>query len=82
VWPAGNIRTAFENAVASAKVEDFHSHDTRFASWYVMRGGALPAFQQILGHATQAMTMRYAQPEAPARRDGSDRATGAGRART
>ena len=39
-----------------------HFHDTRhhFASWYVMRGGALPALQQILGHATLAMTMRYA----------------------
>lgn len=24
-----------------------------------MRGGALPALQQILGHATLAMTMRY-----------------------
>jgi integrase len=62
VWPAGTIRTAFANAVVAAKVEGFHFHDTRhhFASWYVMRGGALPALQQILGHATLAMTMRYA----------------------
>ena len=39
----------------------FHFHDTRhhFASGYVMRGGALPSLQQILGHATLAMTMRY-----------------------
>jgi integrase len=61
VWPAGNIRTGFENAVEAAKVDDFHFHDTRhhFASWYVMRGGSLPALQQILGHATLAMTMRY-----------------------
>ena len=62
VWPIGNVRRAFENALETAKVEDFHFHDTRhhFASWYVMRGGALPALQQILGHATLAMTMRYA----------------------
>jgi integrase len=63
VWPAGSIRTAFENAVADAKLDaPFHFHDTRhhFASWYVMRGGALPALQQILGHATLAMTMKYA----------------------
>ena len=25
-----------------------------------MRGGALPALQKLLGHATLAMTMRYA----------------------
>jgi integrase/recombinase XerD len=47
--------------VAAAKVDNFHFHDTRhhFASWYVMRRGALPALQQILGHVTLAMTMRY-----------------------
>ena len=61
VWPAGSIRTAFENAVTEAELEDFHFHDLRhtFASRYVMRGGSLPALQQILGHATLQMTMRY-----------------------
>jgi len=61
VWPAGSIRTAFENAVTEAKLDGVHFHDLRhhFASWFVMRGGALPALQQILGHATLAMTMRY-----------------------
>ena len=61
VWRAGSIRTAFENAVAEARIEDLHFHDLRhhFASWYVMRGGQLAALQQILGHATLAMTMRY-----------------------
>lgn len=61
VWPGGSIRTSFENAMETAKVEDFHFHDLRhtFASRYVMRGGSLPALQQILGHATLAMTMRY-----------------------
>ena len=62
VWPAGSIRTAFENAVASANLDTpLHFHDLRhhFASWYVMRGGSVPALQQILGHATLTMTMRY-----------------------
>jgi len=62
VWSVGKIRTTFENAVREAKLDrGFHFHDTRhhFASWYVMRGGALPSLQQILGHATLAMTMRY-----------------------
>src|SRR5262249_12297554 len=62
VWPVGSIRTAFENAVVAAQIENFHFHDLRhhFASWYVMRGGALPALQQILGPARGAMTMKYA----------------------
>ncbi len=62
VWPRTSIRTAFERAVAQAKLNaPFTLHCTRhhFASWYVMRGGALPALQQILGHASLAMTMRY-----------------------
>ena len=62
VWPAGDIRTAFENAVTEAKLDDFHFHDCRhhFASWFMMRGGSLLALKEILGHATLAMTMRYA----------------------
>jgi integrase len=61
VWRTGSVRKAFENAVTGAELEDFHFHDLRhtFASRYVMRGGSLPALQQILGHATLAMTMRY-----------------------
>ena len=38
----------------------FHDLRHHFASWFVMRGGRLEALQQILGHATLAMTMRYA----------------------
>jgi hypothetical protein len=36
VWPAGDVRTAFENAVVDAQLHDFHFHDLRhhFASWY------------------------------------------------
>ena len=66
VWPTGDVRTAFENAVEAARLdrlqEPFTLHGCRhhFASWFVMRGGSLPALQRLLGHATLAMTMRYA----------------------
>jgi integrase len=62
VWPPGDIRTAFENAVAAANVENFTLHCCRhhFASWFVMRGGNIVALQDILGHASLTMTRRYA----------------------
>jgi integrase len=62
VWPVGNIRKAFENAVETAKLDDFTFHDCRhhFASWYIMRGGSLSSLQKILGHASITITMKYA----------------------
>ncbi len=58
----GSIRTAFEGACREAKIEAFRFHDLRhtFASHFMMSTGDLPALQKILGHATLAMTMRYA----------------------
>ena len=66
VWPTGDVRTAFENAVQAARLDrleeplTLHGCRHHFASWFVMRGGSLPALQRLLGHATLAMTMRYA----------------------
>jgi integrase len=62
VFETRSIRTAFENAVVEAKLDDFRLHDTRhhFASWFVMRGGSLQALKEILGHSSLTMTMRYA----------------------
>ena len=63
VWPDRRFpRTAWERAVERAGIDDFHFHDCRhhFASWFMMRGGSLQALQKILGHATLAMTQRYA----------------------
>lgn len=65
-WPAGDVRTAFENAVQAAGPDRLEAPFTlqgcrhHFASWFVMRVGSLPALQRLLGHATLAMTMRYA----------------------
>src|SRR5438034_5350092 len=38
VFRTRSIRTAFENAVEQAQLDDFHFHDCRhhFASWFVM----------------------------------------------
>ena len=62
VWPCGDIRTSFENAVAEARLDDFHFHDLRhhFASWFVMRRASLQALRAILGHADIKMTLKYA----------------------
>jgi integrase len=57
-----SVRTAFENAVETAKIEDFRFHDLRHtcASWLVMAGRPLLEVKDLLGHATITMTMRYA----------------------
>ncbi len=62
VWRQRRVRTAFESAVAAARLDDFRFHDCRhhFASWFVMRGGSLQALKELLGHADLKMTLRYA----------------------
>ena len=56
------IKTAYNNAVTTAKLDDVNFHTLRhtFASWAVMRGVTLKELQELLGHSTLAMTMRYA----------------------
>ena len=56
------IKTAYNNAVAIAKLDDVNFRTLRhtFASWAVMRGVTLKELQELLGHSSLTMTMRYA----------------------
>jgi len=62
VFKTRYIQTAYNNAVAVAMLDDVNFHTLRhtFASWAVMRGVTLRELQELLGHASLAMTMRYA----------------------
>lgn len=55
-------RKWFETCVKEAGVVNFKWHDLRhtFASRLVMKGADLPTVQQLLGHKSILMTMRYA----------------------
>lgn len=56
-----NIKRSFASTLARAKIEDFKFHDLRhtFASHMIMRGASLKEVQEILGHKTMTMTLRY-----------------------
>jgi integrase len=60
--PPKSIRTAWENALRRARIEDFRFHDLRhtFASNLVMAGADIVTVKELLGHKTITMTMRYA----------------------
>jgi len=56
------VDTAFKSALKRSGIEDFKFHDLRhtFASQMIMRGASLKQVQEILGHKTMTMTLRYA----------------------
>jgi integrase len=58
----GSVRTAFAVALRRAKITGFRFHDLRHtcASWLVMDGASLMEVEELLGHKTLAMTLRYA----------------------
>jgi len=58
----GSIKTSFNKAKARADIKWLHFHDLRhtFASHQVMNQTDLATLRELLGHATMAMTLRYA----------------------
>ena len=56
------IRSAWEQALKKAEIDDFRFHDLRHcaASYLAMSGASLSEIAEILGHKTLAMVKRYA----------------------
>jgi integrase len=57
-----DIRTAWENALETAEIDDFRFHDLRHsaASYLAMNGASLAEIAEVLGHKTLQMVKRYA----------------------
>jgi integrase len=61
-YAVDSVSNAFHTATVKAGIEDLHFHDCRhhFATMLRRKGVGLDVLQQLLGHATLAMTTRYA----------------------
>jgi integrase len=60
--PYGELKKSFKSALKRTGIRDFTFHDLRhcFASHLVMAGCDLKTVQELLGHKTLTMTLRYA----------------------
>jgi integrase len=60
--PVKYVTNPFTAIVRRAGITDFKFHDLRhtFASQLLMKGGTLKDVQELLGHKTMTMTLRYA----------------------
>lgn len=61
VFPFQSVKKSFRHALKSAGIEGVRFHDLRhtFASHLVMQGVGLRTVQQLLGHKTLRMVLRY-----------------------
>ena len=59
--PVKDVKRGFKAALDRAGIKDFRFHDLRhtFASQVIMRGASLKDVQELLGHRTMSMTLRY-----------------------
>ena len=57
-----SVKKAFKSVLNRAGIDDFRFLDLRhkFAIQVLMRGGTLNDIQELLGHKTMTMTLRYA----------------------
>lgn len=71
----GGVKTGFKLALRRAGIQEFRIHDQRhtFAVGLVDAGVPLPVIRDALGHATTAMTERYAHVRAEHVRDAVNR---------
>ncbi|MBT4485353.1 MAG: site-specific integrase [Candidatus Latescibacteria bacterium] len=60
--PFKDIKKSFASALSRAKISDYTFRDNRhtFASNFIMATGDIKSLQELLGHATLTMTLRYA----------------------
>lgn len=60
--PIQCMKKSFATVLKAARIESYRWHDMRhtFASWLVQSGVDLNIVREMLGHASLAMTMRYA----------------------
>lgn len=65
--PMTQTKHSFETAVKKAKIEHCRFHDLRhtFASHLLMNGASLKDVQELLGHKTIEMTLRYGHLSQP-----------------
>jgi integrase len=62
IYQSIDIRTAWENVLKNAVINDFRFHDLRHsaASYLAMNGATLAEIAEVLGHKTLQMFKRYA----------------------